>query len=98
MTEKHNHQKIKGNSIARRIRSAMVKSSTICLSVLGVVSLLCMWFVSKSIITNDMTEIAQLSATMVSLEIQGMKDITYEIGCNPLLLAARDGNFIDVMF
>ena len=77
--------KVKDNSIAGRIKNAMVKSSTICLAVLGVVSLVCMILVSKIIINNDMTEIAQLSATLVSQEIKGMKEITYEIGCNPVL-------------
>ena len=77
------------NSIAGRIRTAMVKSSTICLGALGIVSLICLIMVSKIIINNDMTEIAQLSATLVSREIAAMKEVTYEIGCNPVL-ASKD--------
>lgn len=32
-----------------------------------------------------MTEIAKVSATLVGAEIQKMKDITFEMGCNPIL-------------
>lgn len=78
-------KKVKDNSIAGRIKNAMVKSSTICLAILGVVSLICISILSKTIIKNDMTEIAKLSATLIGAEIQNMKDITYEMGCNPVL-------------
>ena len=86
------NKKVKDNSIAGRIKSAMVKSSTICLAVLGIVSLICIIVVSKIIIKNDMTEIAEISAQLVAEEIQGMKDITYEIGCNPILASTEATN------
>ena len=79
------NKKVKDNSIAGRIKNAMVKSSTICLAILGVVSLVCISIASKTIIKNNMTEIAKISATLVGAEIQNMKDITYEMGCNPVL-------------
>ena len=85
-------QKKNDNSIAGRIKSAMVKSSTICLGALGIVSLVCLIIVSKIIISNDMTEIAQLSATLVSKEIAAMKEVTYEIGCNPVLASKEYTN------
>ena len=79
-------------SIAGKIKNAMVKSSTICLAVLGIVSLICTIVVSKIIIKNDMTEIAELSATLVAEEIAGLKQITYEIGCNPVLASTEYTN------
>ena len=92
MKKRYNGKKKMDNSIAGRIKSAMVKSSTICLGVLGIVALICMVIVSKIIISNDMTEIAQLSATLVSREIAAMKDVTYEIGCNPVLASTEYTN------
>ncbi len=86
------NRKVKDNSIAGRIKSAMVKSSTICLAALGIVSLICIIVVSKIIIKNDMTELAELSATLVTQEIESMKEITYEIGCNPVLASAEATN------
>ncbi|MBQ6843220.1 MAG: hypothetical protein IJO60_01125 [Agathobacter sp.] len=86
------NKKKRDNSIAGRIKNAMVKSSTICLAALGVVSLICIIVVSKIIIKNDMTEIAEVSAQLVAEEIQGMKDITYEIGCNPVLASTEATN------
>lgn len=86
------NKKIKDNSIAGRIKSAMVKSSTICLAILGIVSLICIVVVSKIIIKNDMTEIAEISAQLVAEDIRGMKDITYEIGCNPILASTEVTN------
>ena len=82
----------KDYSIAGKIKNAMVKSSTICLAVLGIVSLICTIVVSKIIIKNDMTEIAELSATLVAEEIAGLKQITYEIGCNPVLASTEYTN------
>ncbi len=86
------NKKVKDNSIAGRIKSAMVKSNTIMLAVLGIVSLICIIVVSKIIIKNDMTEIAEISATLVAEEIEGMKEITYEIGCNPVLASEEVSN------
>lgn len=80
-----NHKKGKDNSIAGRIKNAMVKSSVICLAALGLVSLICISLATRAMIVSDMTEIAKISATLVGAEIQNMKDITYEMGCNPVL-------------
>ena len=67
------NKKVKDNSIAGRIKSAMVKSSTICLAVLGIVSLICIIVVSKIIIKNDMTEIAEISAQLVAEAMRGIE-------------------------
>ena len=80
-----NQKKVKDNSIAGRIRNAMVKTSIIWLAALGVVSLVCISLATRAMIQTDMTEIAKISATLISAEIQNMKDITYEMGCNPIL-------------
>ncbi len=85
MAKNQSNKKVKDNSIAGRIKSAMVKTSIICLAGLGVVSLICTAVASKTIITNNMTEIAKISSTLIGAEIQKMKDITYEMGCNPVL-------------
>lgn len=85
MAKDKNNKKFKDNSIAGRIKNAMVKTSIICLAALGVVSLICTAVASKTIITNDMSEIAKISSTLIGAEIQNMKDITYEMGCNPVL-------------
>lgn len=82
---KKNNKKIKDNSIAGRIRNAMVKSSVICLAALGLVSLICISLATRAMIVSDMTEVAKISATLVGAEIQKMKDITFEMGCNPVL-------------
>ena len=85
MAKEQTGKKAKDNSIAGRIKSAMVKTSIICLAGLGVVSLICTAVASKTIIKNNMTEIAKISSTLIGAEIQKMKDITYEMGCNPVL-------------
>lgn len=85
-------KKTNDNSIAGRIKSAMVKSSISCLAALGIVSLICIVIVSKIIIKNDMTEIAKVSATLVAEEIAGLKEIAYEIGCNPILASTECTN------
>ena len=92
MAKTKNAKKIKDNSIAGRIKNAMVKSSTICLAILGVVSLACTILMSKMMIQNDLTEMAKVSASLVAEEISGMKDITYEIGCNPVLASKEYSN------
>ena len=85
MAKNQNNKKFKDNSIAGRIKNAMVKTSIICLAALGVVSLVCISLATRAMIVNDMTEVAKLSATLIGAEIQNMKDITYEMGCNPIL-------------
>ena len=82
---KNQNKKVKDNSIAGRIKNAMVKTSITCLAILGVVSLVCISLATRSMIVTDMTEMAKISATLISAEIQNMKDITYEMGCNPIL-------------
>ena len=82
---KNNNKKVKDNSIAGRIKNAMVKSSVICLAVLGLVSLICISLATRAMIVSDMTEVAKISASLVGAEIQKMKDITFEMGCNPVL-------------
>ena len=78
-------KKNRDNSIAGRIKYAMVKTSLSCLAALGLVSLICVSLATRTMIVSDMTEIAKISATLVSAEIQKMKDITFEMGCNPIL-------------
>ena len=82
---KNNNKKVKDTSIAGRIKNAMVKSSVICLAALGLVSLICISLATRAMIVSDMTEVAKISATLVGAEIQKMKDITFEMGCNPVL-------------
>lgn len=85
MAKKLKNKKVKDNSIAGRIKNAMVKSSIICLAALGVVSLVCISLATRAMIVSDMTEVAKISATLIGNEIQNMKDVTYEMGCNPVL-------------
>lgn len=85
MAKNQMSKKVKDNSIAGRIKGAMVKSSVICLAALGLVSLICISLATRAMIKSDMTEMAKISATLVGAEIQKMKDITYEMGCNPIL-------------
>lgn len=92
MAKEPKNKNIKDNSIAGRVKNTMAKSSTITLAVLGIVSLICIIVVSKIIIKNDMTEIAKISASLVAEEVEGMKEITYEIGCNPVLASTEYTN------
>ena len=85
MAKNAKNKKVKDNSIAGRIKNAMVKSSIICLAALGVVSLVCISLATRAMIVSDMTEVAKISATLIGNEIQNMKDVTYEMGCNPIL-------------
>ena len=80
MAKNQMSKKVKDNSIAGRIKGAMVKSSVICLAALGLVSLICISLATRAMIKSDMTEMAKISATLVGAEIQKMKDITYEMG------------------
>ena len=82
---KNTNKKVKDNSIAGRIKGAMVKSSVICLAALGLVSLICISLATRAMIVSDMTEVAKISATLIGNEIQNMKNVTYEMGCNPVL-------------
>ena len=70
MAKNQKNKRVKDNSIAGRIKYAMVKSSVICLSVLGLVSLICISLATRAMIVNDMTEIAKITATHISAEIQ----------------------------
>ena len=85
MAKHQKNKKVKDNTIAGRIKNAMVKSSTTCLVILGIVSLVCIGGLGIGIIKSDMTEIAKISATLVGQDVASMKEITYEMGCNPVL-------------
>lgn len=85
-------QMSKSKSMAGRIKSAMVLTSAICLTVLGSVSLVCMSFASKNILKNNMTETAEVAATLIEKEVAAMKEVTYEIGCNPVLASTEYSN------
>ena len=85
-------QKAKDNSIAGKIKRAMVSTSTICLAVLGVVSLVCISIASRTILKNNMRETAEVAASLVEHEIASMKQVTYEIGCNPALASTAYTN------
>lgn len=73
------------NSIAFKIKNAMRSTSLMCLGVLGVVSMLCIAFSTTSLLQRNMTETAEVAASLVEREIGTMKKVTYEIGCNPML-------------
>lgn len=73
------------NSIAYKIKHAMSSTSLICLVVLGVVSLLVITFSTVSLLQQNMTETVQVAAGLIEREIDTMKKVTYEIGCNPML-------------
>lgn len=64
MAKKLKNKKVKDNSIAGRIKNAMVKSSIICLAALGVVSLVCISLATRAMIVSDMTEVAKISAPL----------------------------------
>ena len=72
-------------SIAGRIKKAMVQNSTITLTILGVVSVLLLIFALRSVVKNDLSETASVVSTLVEHDVAAMKEITYEIGCNPIL-------------
>ncbi len=82
----------KSNSIAIKIKNAMFKSNTACLAVLAVVSLICISVSSNSILKSNMTETAEVAAGLVEQEISSMKQVTYEIGCNPVLASTEYSN------
>lgn len=73
------------NSISSKIKNAMRGTSLICLGVLGVVSLACITVNTNSLLEANMSETAEVAASLVSDRIDTMKQITYEIGCNPKL-------------
>lgn len=72
-------------SIAGKIKGAMAQTSTVALTILGVVSMVFLVMTSRSIVKNDLSETANVAATLIEREIASMKEITYEIGCNPIL-------------
>ena len=82
----------KNKSMAGRIKSAMMLTSTICLAVLGIVSLVCMSIVSKSILKNNMTETSEVAATVVEKDVAAMKEVIDEIGCDPDLASTEYSN------
>lgn len=73
------------NSIAYKIKHAMSSTSLICLLVLGAVSLLVITFSTVSLLQQNMTETVQVASGLIEREIDTMKKVTYEIGCNPML-------------
>ena len=81
---------LKPNSIAAKIKGTMIKFSVISLGMLGLVSLLFITVNNRSLLEKNMTETAKVAASLVEQEIMTMKEVTYEIGCNPHL--ADDGS------
>ena len=73
MAKNQKNKQVKDNSIAGRIKNAMVKTSIFWLAALGIVSLICISLATRTMIVNDMTEVAKISATLVGAEIQKMK-------------------------
>lgn len=86
------NEKMRDNSIASKIKHAMVKSSAICLAVLGVVSLICISVSTNTLLKSNMTETAGVAARIVESEVAAMKQVTYEIGCNPVLASTEYSN------
>ncbi len=76
-------------NIAGKIQNAMIRLTVICLVILGIVSLVSVSTCSKTILENDLTETAKLAATLIQRDVAAMKEMTYEIGCNPVL-ASKD--------
>ena len=81
---------LKPNSITAKIKGTMIKFSVISLGMLGLVSLLFITVNNRSLLEKNMTETAKVAASLVEQEIMTMKEVTYEIGCNPHL--ADDGS------
>lgn len=85
-------KKTRVNSIAAKIKNAMTRCSLICLGALGIVSLILITVNSQSLLKTNMTETAKVAAGLVSSEIEAMKQITYELGCNPSLAGTKISN------
>lgn len=77
--------KVERVTIASRIKKAMLATSAIALGILSVVSLVCTTLNTNSLLKTNMTETAVVAADYVGSEINTMKEITYELGCNPML-------------
>ncbi len=87
-------------SIAAKIKKAVLTCSLICLGLLGVVSLICLTINTTSLLKTNMTETAQVAAGLVESEIAAMKEVTYELGCNPMLASHDYSNEekIDILY
>lgn len=72
-------------TITARVKRAMLACSVACLGVLGIVSLACITFNTNSLLKSNMTATAEVTSSLVSNEIEAMKKVTYELGCNPIL-------------
>jgi len=75
-------------TIASRIKKAMLATSAAALAILSIVSLLCLTVNTDNLLKDSMTETAVVAADLVGSKIAGMKEITYEIGCNPMLASS----------
>lgn len=76
-------------SIASKIKRAMLVTSVASLGILSIVSLVCTTLNTNTLLKTNMTETAIVAADFVGSEIDAMKDITYEIGCNPMLASEK---------
>ena len=85
-------KKQKDKSIAGRIKGSMIRLNLACLAALGAMALLCVSICSETHVKNSLKETAQLAATSVGNEVAAMKQITYEIGCNPALASTELSN------
>lgn len=87
-------------SVAAKIKKAVLGCSLICLGLLGVVSLICLTINTTSLLETNMTETAQVAAGLVESEIAAMKEVTYELGCNPMLASHDYSNEekIDILY
>ncbi len=72
-------------TITARVKRAMLACSVACLGVLGIVSLACITFNTNSLLKSNMTATAEVTSSLVANEIEAMKQVTYELGCNPIL-------------
>lgn len=72
-------------TIASKIKKAMLATSALALGVLSIVSLLCATLNTNSLLESNMKETAIVAADYVGSEINTMKEIAYELGCNPML-------------
>lgn len=82
----------KDKSIAGKIQREMVKANVIGLALLGVVSLICVSTSVNTLLKNNMTETAEVAASLIEENVAAMKQATYEIGCNPLLASTEYSN------
>ena len=73
------------HTIASKIKKAMLACSAVCLGVLGIVALLCISISGTKTVADSMQGTVSVAAGLVEREVAAMKQVTYELGCNPML-------------